>query len=151
MSNSSVQTRPSKSRSKKIQGNNNSQMDLVLTADREARADSFPESISATNLGLELPVSQACPYLGKKSDPSTFYQMAVSNNYCHHCQSPASPLLDYQQIYCLKAKFELCPVYSHLAIERFPHELVNYYSPGSNRIMLYLAGKFQWLRGLLPG
>ncbi len=57
------------------------------------------------------PGPDACPYLGRRADPETYFTYPNTQNLCHSGTHPAEVSLDYQSSTCLSGDWEACQFY----------------------------------------
>ena len=58
--------------------------------------------------------------MGMWDDPHTCYAYPTSSNICTYCQPFASPLLEYQSVYCLSRDYKTCPAYQQPPDQALP-------------------------------
>ncbi len=67
--------------------------------------------------------SHYCPFLGIPGDATTHYQYPTRNNYCHVPDYPETIQLNHQEMFCLRAQYLECPVYSQVGVANLPPSL----------------------------
>jgi hypothetical protein len=72
---------------------------------------------------MDKSVSQFCPHLGLKHDPTTSFSYPSKGHVCFHAERKPTPELDFQRTTCLTAQHINCPVYKSPPGVRLPENI----------------------------
>lgn len=101
------------------------------------------------------PSSNFCKHLGLLADPETSLTYPSLAHHCFRCNSPAIPLLEHQENYCLVDAHQSCPVFMQAQKGKFPKQYQAKKQFFSGRLKIFivlislflLIGMFLFVRG----
>lgn len=67
-----------------------------------------------------LPAGQACPRLGNRDDPATYYPFPAKINCCYQVRPATAIKLQQQSDYCLSSNYKRCPLYCYKEVIELP-------------------------------